>query len=182
MTELQQTIVKTARNWIGQEENKGNMGFKDADFDRLMRSVGFKNSQAWCAYFVKLVWLMSFVQRPRAERVMLNAIMGGGAVASFNSFEDSDFLVSEKAIPGSLVYWQKYRSNKASWMGHAGVVVEVHDNHFKSVEGNTNPQGGREGYTVSEMTRYFNFKTENGLRLLGFVHPVMKPENNTLTI
>jgi hypothetical protein len=66
-------------------------------------------------------------------------------------------------------------------MGHAGVVVEAHDNYFKSVEGNTNDAGGREGYIVAEKRRYYTFDVDNGLRLLGFVHPEMKDEYNTLT-
>jgi len=182
MTDIEKNIVFTALGWVGQQENKGNMGFKDKEFDELMRAVGFKDTQAWCAYFAKLVWLTAHVQAPKETRKMINAIMNGGSVASYNSFVNSDFLVNETAKEGAAVYWQKYRNGKATWMGHAGIVVQVFDNSFVSVEGNTNPNGGREGYIVAKQGRRMNFHTTNGLRLLGFVHPEMKDENNTIVI
>jgi len=39
------------------------------------------------------------------------------------------------------------------------------------MEGNTNSEGKREGIEVAEKVRTLNFKTDNGLRLLGFVKP-----------
>jgi hypothetical protein len=180
MTDIEKKITFTALGWLGQEENRGNMGFKDEQFNELMKSVGHKEGQAWCAYFSKLVWLTAHIQEPKEVRKLLNAIMNGGAVASYQSFVNSDFLVDKTPREGAAVYWQKYKNGKASWMGHAGIVVEVIPNGFRSVEGNTNPQGGREGYTVAKMSRRLHFQTQNGLRVLGFVHPEMKDQNNTI--
>lgn len=171
MTELENTIVRTAENWIGEEEIRGNLGFKEMDFQDIMQSVGWKKRQAWCVYFIKLVWLMAFVHEPKKVRKLLNVIMNGSAVASYASFKKSDFLVDALARPGALVFWQEYSNGIPSWMGHSGIVVESLLGRFATIEGNTNPNGGREGFVVWPKKRNFTWSTNNGLRLLGFVHP-----------
>ena len=50
--------------------------------------------------------------------------------------------------------------------------AEVLDNgYIKTIEGNTNARGGREGYTVAEKKRKIDFKKNHGLRMLGFIKP-----------
>ena len=35
------------------------------------------------------------------------------------------------------------------WQGHIGIVIDVHQGKFSTIEGNTNDKGGREGYIVT---------------------------------
>lgn len=48
-------IVEVAKSYVGQEEISGNMGFKDFDFNKQMKAVGFYLGAPWCAFFAKLV-------------------------------------------------------------------------------------------------------------------------------
>jgi len=41
---------------------------------------------------------------------------------------------------------------------HTGIVTEVHASHFIAIEGNTNPNGSSDGYTVCELQRQYDKK------------------------
>jgi hypothetical protein len=49
--------------------------------------------------------------------------------------------------------------------------MEVNGKSIKTIEGNTNDKGGREGYTVASKNRLIDFTNDNGLRMLGFIKP-----------
>ncbi|UCD07711.1 MAG: CHAP domain-containing protein [Candidatus Aenigmatarchaeota archaeon] len=166
--EIRDRIVKTANSFIGQEEIKGNLGFKDEDFQDMMEAVGWKRTEAWCAFFVELVWKLAFVQ-DQAKVRELGMIMSGGAVATYNGFKKAGYGISTTPEPGDIVIWQKYKQGKPHWSGHAGIVTEVTPGGFVSVEGNTNDAGGREGYIVAEKKRKLNLTTTSGLRIKGFI-------------
>ena len=179
MMELHKDIYLTVKNWIGYRELPGNMGFHNKQFQQLMFAVGMQPGQAWCAWMVKAAWTICFVHEEKQVRKELNAIMNGGAVATFNSFENSDYLVNKEPAPGAAVFWQKYRGGEATWMGHAGICTPYKTKTlFGTIEGNTNKDGGREGYMVAEKKRGFTWESNNGLRLLGFVHPIRKEKYN----
>jgi hypothetical protein len=38
-------------------ENTKNAGFVNRNFEKMMRSVGWKTNDAWCMYYCKLVYL-----------------------------------------------------------------------------------------------------------------------------
>lgn len=158
-------IVETARKYIGQTEKPGNMGFNDADFERKMKAVGFQKTHAWCAYFAELVFKEVYPER-FAE---LDALFSASAVQTFRNFRDAGYPVHYVPKEGYLVVWQNHKEGKPQWTGHVGIVTEVIDNHtFKSVEGNTNDVGGREGYIVAERIRK-NVPVNNGLKVIGFI-------------
>lgn len=172
--DIQQAIVKTAMEFEGQEEIRGNMGFKDDEFEALMISVGWQKTFAWCSYFAELVWKHAYSSVDSRYIDILDAIFSGSAVQTFHSFKKSKYFeTSSKAVPGALAVWQKYRNGQPHWTGHIGVVVELEEakNRFWAMEGNTNDDGSREGYEVAKRRRGYDFKTTNGLRLLGFVIP-----------
>ena len=61
METLEGCILSYAKEFVGQEEIPGNKGFKDKDFDALMRHfTTFKNGHAWCVYFCWLCWQLSY--------------------------------------------------------------------------------------------------------------------------
>ena len=174
---LMQAAVKTARQYVGQKEIKGNNGFENPVFDRYMRMVGFENGWAWCALFAELCWL----QEPYENKAFLMPIItdcfSANAVKSYENFavdKSGFFKTSLTPSMGALVVWASMTNgqpNKSGiWTrGHAGIVSNVYPDRFKSIEGNTNSQGGREGIEVAEKTRYVNYLDQNGLVVKGFV-------------
>lgn len=165
-------IALTANSLVGQTEVKGNLGFHDEQFQKMMESVGWKRGEAWCAYFAELVWKLVNVHDPKINQE-LGELFSGSTVQTWKNFGRSPWwkTTAKKASIGSVVIWQKYKDGEPQWSGHAGIVTEVGEHKFTSIEGNTNDKGGREGYIVAKKSRIYNVLTNNGLRVLGFIHP-----------
>lgn len=158
-------LVDIARKFLGQQENPGNKGFKDPAFDKLMRDVGQRDGEAWCAYFAEMV----AKQALPSKFSDLDKYFSGSAVQTFKNFKEANYPIHVKPEVGDLVIFQNYKNGKPQWSGHAGIVsVVVGDKVFKSIEGNTNNDGSREGYEVAEKLRKIEIK-KNGLNVLGFV-------------
>ena len=170
--EIKETIVRTANSFIGQEEIRGNLGFKDEQFEEMMKAVGWRRTQAWCAYFSELVWKLAYVNSPEVVS-QLDQLFNASAVKTWHNFKDSEFTNDQIPVKGSLAVWQKYKNGEPHWTGHIAIVTDYQEGRqsFKSVEGNTNSDGSREGYAVAEKVRNMNFHSQSGLRLLGFIHP-----------
>ena len=166
---INEVVRRTALNWVGEEEIPGNMGWVDKEFERLMKLTGWKPSEAWCSYFVELVWKMSYVRDLRIVRE-INMICSASAVQTYLSFIKAGWLVNHSPEIGAIVVWQKFKNGKPHWSGHAGIVVDYSDKDFFTCEGNTNYAGKREGRLVLKKKRNYNFDVKNGLRLKGFIH------------
>jgi len=170
METLRGGILSYAYDFIGQEEKKGNMGFKDADFEDKMDSVGFQDGYAWCCLFTELCWVLAYKDFNKSTEI-IDEEFSAGTVRTFRHFKSLGWT-SKTPEPGDVVIWQTYRDGKAKTTGHAAIVAEVLDNgYIKTIEGNTNARGGREGYTVAEKKRKIDFKKNHGLRMLGFIKP-----------
>ncbi len=162
--------VKYAKKWVGTKEISGNMGFENAEFDELMRKYGdFKNTQAWCMSFVKMIWIKRMGSKFEA---ILDKLITPSTQTTYQNFvNDSSGLFSVDKIPrvGSIVIWQKFKNGQSTWQGHTGIVKKVKADGFITIEGNTNDSGGREGIEVAEKERGYNWNVTNGLRLKGFI-------------
>lgn len=172
---INEEIVLVAKSYEGQEEIRGNKGFKEEDFETKTKAVGWQKDQAWCSYFSELVWKEAYQQWDATLFSRLDKLFVGSAVTTFRNFQKTkDFVCNQNPKPGCLVVWQNYESGAASWSGHIGIVetASVPKQLFTAIEGNTNDNGEREGFEVAIKTRTLNFKPkQNGLVLLGFVHP-----------
>jgi hypothetical protein len=60
----------------------------------------------------------------------------------------------ERLSPGSLFL---VRKSPTDWT-HTGIVVEIQPEFFRTIEGNTNDDGVREGYEVCTLTRSYKAK------------------------
>lgn len=178
MKEFYDKVIAEARKWEGTKEISGNQGFENEHFQHLMEICKWDMGQAWCAYFAELCWTVpTFSGKSKYRQIMLD-LLSAGAVATFNNFRNDKsglFKVDDVPVPGAIVIWQSHKNGKASWTGHAGVVVSVDGDKIITIEGNTNADGGREGIEVAEMKDKDRhdltkaFKINNGLRLLGFI-------------
>jgi surface antigen len=164
---LSDKIIIAAQKYIGQYEKKNNSGFYSRDFEKKMESVGWSPTQSWCAYFAELAWKDGFAGHPLLKT--LDRLFSGSATATFANFSASK-LFKTGATPklGALVVWRFGND----WRGHIGIVTSIDGKGgFKSVEGNTNQAGGREGVAVLEKYRKTKepFKAK-GLNIVGFVY------------
>lgn len=159
------SVVEIAKSYIGKTEKPSNSGFNDEVFEQKMEEVGFEKGQAWCSYFAELVFKEAYPTNKELDK-----LFNASTVQTFANFKKKhpDKIFSTPIV-GSLVIWQTQKAGVPQWTGHAGICVEVTDTKtFKSVEGNTNDKGGREGYTVALKTRKVQ-KVKDGLQVLGFI-------------
>lgn len=158
------TISEIAKSYIGQREISGNKGFENEEFEAKMRKVGFYTGAPWCGFFALLVW---------SEAKQKNSVLS----ASSRQLIDKATKVKNwhaEPIEGAVVVWATFKNGKRQKTGHIGIVSKVDGKKYNTVEGNTTDKGGREGIMVAERFRELRdevWKTENGLRLMGFVYP-----------
>lgn len=153
-------LVSISNIFVGQEEIRGNKGFKDEFFESKMFETGWKKGWAWCASFVEMVYDLSF---PHLDK-KLEGLFSPGVTKTRDNFLRAGYTVSMIPDIGDVMIMQR----DGSWQGHAGIVVNVQGDTIFTVEGNTNDKGGREGYTVARKTR--NYKdTSKSMDVVGFI-------------
>ena len=110
---------------------------------------------AWCAGFA------TFVLK-QAAALMGTPIPVAGSfgcdLLAAQAKAKNIFLEEQRAPnelrPGSLFL---VRKSPTDWT-HTGIVAEVHPEFFRTIEGNTNDDGVREGYEVCTLTRSYKSK------------------------
>jgi hypothetical protein len=134
-----------------------NGGFVDASFEAMMKSVKWYDGAAWCAFYVKLI----FMQLYSFDRDWIAKYIGGGAVdnlyviSNLNKKGDNRYIAiktNEKPQVGDVF------CQGVSGKGHTGIIVEVLGQSgngwsCKTIEGNTSDEGVREGYRTKYLTR-----------------------------
>lgn len=164
-----QTIVAAAKGYKGQEEIQPNQGFKDPSFAAKMLAVGFYKGASWCGFYVMVVLFGAYADAPEILKY-LKAYCSPSTHTMWANFRASKEVITGQ-IPklGAVAIWQEGSGTN----GHTGIVIGVSpDNrHFVCSEGNSNSDGSRNGYEVSEnlhtVGKPFN---PNGLNLLGFAY------------
>lgn len=159
-------IVEIAKQYIGKKEKPGNTGFVDPQMETDMRAVGWQPGWAWCSSYIEMVLWKAYPNRIKE----LSGLFVPSAVNTFRNLRKAGYKDSMVPTVGSFVFWQRMKDGVGQWTGHAGIVVEViSDKEFKSVEGNTNGAGSREGDGVYLKTRVVNPNVQDGLKIIGFV-------------
>lgn len=161
-------VVSVANSYVGMQEIEGNKGWKDEKFYAMMKETGWQMSQAWCAYFTELVWTEVYDDDGYEE--LFDKLFSGSAQKTFRKFRDHGWDVGRVPEIGAVVIWKFVKGGKASWTGHAGIVIDFDDKYIYTVEGNTNDSGSREGGVVAKKRRKYDYKVSNGLELYGFVY------------
>jgi len=164
-----QLIVSIAKQYTGQKEKPGNSGFVDVVFQKLLVAAGWLVGQSWCAYFVKMVWKQAYANNADLLSVV-NRMCNGGALMTLNNMKNNGrFVVNMTPVIGAIVIWKHGKGPQ----GHAGIVIGIDGNTLRTIEGNTNASGSREGDCVAQKLRTVSrdFKAI-GLNLVGFIHPI----------
>jgi hypothetical protein len=166
-------IAAIAESYVGEMEIPGNKGFKNPEFQKKMLAMGFKISHAWCMYFCELSWKEAYGTRHSIYPI-IDKLISASALSTYYNFSGADGWVVDKTPSVGSIMCFKHGLDPRKWEGHGCIVTELlADKKVRSIDGNTNDQGGREGYIVSRKVRsYGSTPTPRGLNFLGFIHPV----------
>ncbi len=174
MTELQQAICTFAISNLGQKEKPNNSGFLNAHFETQMKSVGFDKGESWCCLFAELCWTEAFkVYQPDLVDKVSKLFSESCMKTWGNANEQKVFQVELTPVPGAVAIFR----HGSGWTGHAAIVTsyDLKDkDFFRTIEGNTNAAGGREGIEVARKRRALDFtRKANQLNLQGFIYPFL---------
>ena len=170
---LTQAILETAQSFVGQKEISGNMGFKQPFFLRLMESIGWRKSWAWCSMFCKLVYTEASKKIGVDPKIITKHISPSVQKTRTNFIKAGIPLQTDwtKVQPGAYISWV---SSKDKTKGHTGILIEFLENgkKMKAIEGNTNGEGSREGDSVAVKIRNAEVGRGTSLILQGWFNVV----------
>lgn len=172
--DIGQMIIDHANQYLGIEEKPGNSGFQNELFEKRMRNIaGWQKGQAWCVYSVELNWREVYRKIDMGIDEELDKLFSASAVQTWENFSNSPrWITNQIPFKGAIIIWQKYHHGEPHWSGHAGIFNERASDYFiRTIEGNTNETGKREGKFFMEKRRKLNFHEESGLVMKGFIHP-----------
>ena len=163
-------IAMIAAKYIGFQETPNNSGFKNKDFEKRMKEVGWDKGMAWCSYFSELVWAEAYSKNDEVKK-RIKELFSGSATATYKNFDLNKLFKTDRTPEvGSVVIFR----HGNGWQGHAAIVEKVVDaNNIVTIEGNTNSAGGREGVEVARKIRKLDKPyTPTGLNFVGIIHPM----------
>lgn len=159
-------VVRIAQGYLGQTEKAGNRGWLDPAFEAKMKAVGWRVTDSWCCYFTELVAKEAFAEDVAKVKAM-DKLFAASCTATYANFSGSSlFKVGKLPKAGALMVWRLGQG----WKGHIGIVERVEDGWVRTIEGNTNDDGSREGYEVARKRRKFAYTNGPGLNLVGFIY------------
>lgn len=142
---LQQKALEIAISQLGVEEHPRGSN-RGPQVDQYLIRTGYdptKGSYAWCASFV--YWC--FDEAATSMSVKNPLAKTGGVMDQWNK-RKAEFRVTGAPQPGDIGIL-----DLGNGLGHMFIVESVELDHVHNVEGNTNDEGGREGYEVCRRTR-----------------------------
>lgn len=160
-------VLRCARKWLNVKEKGNNGGWENSTFQQKMLAVGWKPSQEWCAFFVKMVILECCKKGSEAYN-WWNSHLSGGTQwnwASLNKEKKSKYHeVVSKPEPGTFVIYQNLSDPSH---GHTEFVEKVFsDGSYQVISGNS-PFDDKSGQGVARKKRS---KTGySTARILGFI-------------
>lgn len=142
---LADAAVAYARDFIGLREHGNNVGPGVEWFQKLGT---IRAGQPWCAAFVNGIAEIACAVKDRTSP--LEAVPLQGYVQSYYEYGTQQGWLVNKPEAGDLfLVWHESKERYA----HIGFVQVVTGNQIKTIEGNSNEDGSREGREVAENWR-----------------------------
>ena len=147
--ELLSEVMKIADSQIGvMEEPVGSN--KGPEVNEYLKSVGLGPGYYWCAAFV--YWCFNEAAKgigvdnplPKTAGCMNHWRRSKGKKIAGKDAQDNPSLI----VPGSV-----FIINHGGGKGHTGIVRKVVSGYVHTIEGNSNPNGSRNGIGVFNITR-----------------------------
>lgn len=155
---LEERVLHVARSQVGAREipkgsNWGGM------VTTYLKAAGWVSPAAWCAAFT--TWCI--IQAGGKKSLLWT--MGLASTWELYNWANKSGRLFHEPKRGDMFVWSSSKG------GHTGFVVEVYEvgdvKHVRTIEGNTNDEGSREGYEVCERRR--SVREICGYRRSGFV-------------
>lgn len=166
---IQEAIAKIACSYVGIKEIPQNKGWKNKDFEKKMRKMGWRAGQAWCMYFVKLVLIEAYELLEDVEMASwCDKHLNGGVLSSFRKLKPQMTVLSEvEPEKGAIGFMQ----NDGRETGHSFVVERIGSRgEVITIEGNTDASAGRrEGDGVYRRTRFTDSMMRSKLKLIAYI-------------
>jgi hypothetical protein len=138
--DLPQATIDFARTQVGVEEEPRGSNSSPI-IDGYLRNVDLPPGKAWCAAFVSFC-----VDRGAFDIATTSTLKpSGGALKLY--FKNPHLAIPHPE-PNTIGV-----QDHGKGLGHVFFITDVQGGMCSTLEGNTDPQGGREGYTVAERTR-----------------------------
>jgi len=121
------------------ESPKGSNG--GPEVNQYLRSVGLGPGYAWCMAFV--YWC---VNKAAIELMVKNQLVKtGGVMYQYRTTKLRLLPVRSKSVRPGDIFIMEFPGGK----GHTGFIINIKNGIAKTIEGNTNDDGSREGYEVA---------------------------------
>lgn len=137
---LAKKTLEIAITQIGVEEIPKNSN-SGPEVEIYLKSVGLGKGYSWCMAFV--YWC---TQKAALQLVVKNPLKRTAGV--LDQFNSRPFLIAFAPQPGDV-----FIMDFGKGLGHTGIVEKIVGNTVFTIEGNTNNEGGREGYKVCRKKR-----------------------------
>ena len=153
-TEFHTVVTDIALSYEGMEEVGNNAGWRNKAFEAAMKAIGWFAGWAWCASFVRLVYLEAarkvFGQNS-PEYAELKKVLSHSVIRTYENIKKSGMfsIRHNYACPGDIILWS-YGGGK----GHTGIIISASFQTAVVMEGNTNKAGQREGKWAMRKDRY----------------------------
>lgn len=145
---LRVATLAYARDCLNVREEGHNIGRMVETFQR---AAGIRPGDPWCAAFVN--WCAEKAAELKGVTSPLEAVPLEGYVQSYVDYGgEQNWIRGDDDTPGvgDLVC---FYYNELGRYGHIGFVEEIESSTIKTIEGNTGPDGGREGEGVHTRIR-----------------------------
>lgn len=143
--DLQQTMVAVASRWVGLRELPGNRG----PLVRVLCDGQEGPAWAWCAGFVRQVTRQACAAWGREAPSWLTLRVTEIATRA----KVADAFIAEREAKGMVRAGDVFLVRKAGRWSHTGLVVGTEPGGIRTIEGNTDGGGSREGDRVRARVR-----------------------------
>jgi len=149
-------ILELARSQLGYKEESGNRNKYAKYFDtEAWQWFNTKKQGAdWCAVFI--CWLFCMIMGPEAARVFLGCPApedncAAGVKYLWGYMKNKGYKIDKKTgQPGDVIFL----NTKKSSCGHVGIIDEVKDGKYITIEGNKSNKVARGNYGIFSSTVY----------------------------
>lgn len=139
-TNPKEKVVEVANlfvGWVRETTGKNDGPWVEA----IQRTTGNKKGDPWCASFVNFVLDIAYKD--------LNPLPCTASCDVLLEFAGRHKLLTDDPVPGDVFLVMRTRSDAI----HTGIITAVEKDTIRTVEGNTNREGAREGNGVWARTR-----------------------------
>lgn len=142
-------VIEIARNQIGVMEDPpgSNRGPKVEEY---LKRAGCQPGDPWCASFI--YWCFDEASKTMG---ISNKLPKTGSCMTHWSETIGRKIIHRNAMnnPSLVKPGHIFIMDHGNWKGHTGIVTSVSDGYIRTIEGNTNIEGSREGLGVAELNR-----------------------------